>query len=84
MSASSLPNIDAVKTVIVDAAREVGVGQVLVRDSSTKDDGSMVTETDRRMQEQLFAALRSRWPQFAVMGEEMDYRSQSEVVTADG
>ena len=84
MSASSLPNIDAVKTVIVDAAREVGLGQVLVRDSSTKDDGSMVTETDRRMQEQLFAALRSRWPQFAVMGEEMEYRSQSEVVTADG
>ena len=84
MPASSLPDIDAVKTVIVDAAREVGLGKVLVRDSSTKDDGSMVTETDRRMQEQLFAALRSRWPQFAVMGEEMEYRSQSEVVTADG
>ena len=53
MPASSLPNIDAVKTIIVDAAREVGLGKVLVRDSSTKDDGSMVTETDRRMQEQL-------------------------------
>ena len=52
MPASSLPDIDAVKTVIVDAAREVGLGKVLVRDSSTKDDGSMVTETDRRMQEQ--------------------------------
>ena len=84
MPASSLPNIDAVKTIIVDAAREVGLGEVSRRDSSTKDDGSTVTETDQQMQARLFSALRTEWPQFAVMGEEMEYRNQSEVVAAGG
>ncbi|MGW8310922.1 MAG: inositol monophosphatase family protein, partial [Thiogranum sp.] len=41
-----------------------------------KADGSLVTEADLVMQRQLGAALQAHWPDFAVLGEEMNEAEQ--------
>ncbi len=43
---------------------------------TTKQDGSWVTDIDRRMQNQLLAQLRRRWPQYGFIGEEMTHADQ--------
>ena len=42
----------------------------------TKQDGSWVTETDRRIQDTLLRELHRRWPQYGFIGEEMSHAEQ--------
>jgi myo-inositol-1(or 4)-monophosphatase len=50
------------------------------RDSTYKADGSPLTEADLVMQSELIEALRERWPQFAVLGEEMSEQEQQQAL----
>ena len=41
-----------------------------------KSDGSYVTKVDRNLQNSFFEKLRSKWPQYGLIGEEMDHADQ--------
>jgi len=49
-------------------------------DSSRKADGSLITEADKAVQSRLIAELTQRWPDIAVLGEEMDPAEQQRVL----
>ncbi len=53
-----------------DAAPPGGIGH------TTKQDGSWVTDIDRRTQNRLLDQLRQRWPQYGFIGEEMTHADQ--------
>lgn len=65
--------------MVRSAAAEVKLGTVFLRDWTCKDDGSLVTATDLRMQSLIFDALRERWPHLLCMGEEMEHAEQSTI-----
>ncbi len=46
-----------------------------------KSDGSLVTQTDIALQEQLQRELQQRWPQYGFVGEEMRYEQQLAAIT---
>lgn len=52
--------------------------------ADTKADGSLITEADLAMQQRLQAELASRWPQFALLGEEMEKAEQRRLLAASG
>jgi myo-inositol-1(or 4)-monophosphatase len=51
------------------------------RDGTVKADGSLVTEADIVTQDRLIDALRKRWPEIAVLGEEMTEDEQQQALT---
>lgn len=68
---SSLPALVVVRQLVEEAARDEILprfGQVGLR---VKDDGSLVTAADTAVQARLAEGLAQRWPQFALVGEEM-------------
>ena len=77
-----VPDSDVVREIVIEAARDAGVGQSLLRDVSIKDDGSVVTTADHLLQESISAALRQRWPDIPFMGEEMEHAKQARIVNA--
>jgi len=52
--------------------------------SFTKADGSLVTDADFGVQRSLTAALAERWPDVALLGEEMDAAEQQRLLDAGG
>lgn len=48
--------------------------------ASKKRDGSVITEADLAMQSRLQGALRDRWPDFSLLGEEMDAAEQARLL----
>jgi len=52
--------------------------------ADTKADGSLITEADLAMQQRLQAELAARWPQFALLGEEMDPAEQQHLLASPG
>ena len=51
---------------------------------SCKADGSLVTEADIVMQSALASALHQHWPEFDVLGEEMDVSTQQKAIEQSG
>ncbi len=51
---------------------------------SRKADGSLVTAFDRRMQDALVAALGKEWPDYALLGEEMEAGAQQQALARRG
>jgi len=51
---------------------------------TAKQDGSWVTDIDRRTQSRLFAELGRRWPQYGFIGEEMAHAEQHAVCAKQG
>jgi myo-inositol-1(or 4)-monophosphatase len=49
-----------------------------------KPDRSIVTEADVRMQQALAEVLAERWPQYPLLGEEMDAQEQERLLAASG
>lgn len=49
-----------------------------------KSDGSLVTEADLVMQQALASALQSRWPDIAMLGEEMDAEARNDALRQGG
>lgn len=54
-----------------------GFGQC---DFDYKEDGSVITRQDIAMQERLNRELKQAWPQFSLLGEEMDEQEQLDVI----
>ncbi|MCP4505011.1 MAG: hypothetical protein GY826_01285, partial [Fuerstiella sp.] len=73
---SELPDVGAVREIVVNAARDARLDCFALRDRSVKDDGSVVTETDHRVQAFISRELLTRWPAFGFMGEEMEHGEQ--------
>ncbi len=78
--ASDLPTRERVSRTVVDvvndvfAARPKAVGR--------KEDGSSVTDLDLKLQTAITQALRSVWPGYALLGEEMSDDEQHAVLTS--
>ncbi len=84
---SSTPNA-ADLTSLVRLAREAAEAEILPRfrstASTTKADGSLVTDADLGVQRRLTAALAQRWPGVSLLGEEMDPAEQQRLLDAGG
>lgn len=52
-------------------------------DYDLKSDGSLVTEADLAMQKAMVDALKSRWPQFDILGEEMSPEVQQSLLSSE-
>ena len=78
-----LPEVEAVRAIVLAAARDAGLNQFRLRDRSVKEDGTVVTQTDHRVQAFIARELQANWPQFTFMGEEMEHRQQARIVGGD-
>jgi len=78
----ALPSLDALSELVRAAARAELLPRFVAREAAgateaagverfVKGDGSVVTAADHAMQERLATELARRWPQFALLGEEM-------------
>ena len=78
----ALPSLDALSVLVRDVARAELLPRFAAREAApsaeqagverfVKGDGSVVTAADHAMQERLTTELARRWPQFALLGEEM-------------
>ena len=79
-----LPDVEAVRAIVLAAAQDAGLDQFRLRDRSVKEDGTVVTQTDHRIQAFIARELQANWPQFTFMGEEMEHRQQARIVGGDG
>ena len=79
-----LPEVEAVRAIVLAAARDAGLNQFRLRDRSVKEDGTVVTQADHRIQAFIARELQANWPQFTFMGEEMEHRQQARIVGSDG
>jgi myo-inositol-1(or 4)-monophosphatase len=75
-----LPHLDDLAILVKAVAEE----ELLPRFSGTerrfKPDGSVVTEADFAVQKRLTIELRERYPEFELLGEEMDAQRQQELL----
>ena len=78
---SDLPDVDVVREIVINAARDACLDRFALRDRSVKDDGSVVTETDHRVQTFISSELIERWPHLGFMGEEMEHGEQAEIAS---
>jgi myo-inositol-1(or 4)-monophosphatase len=80
---SDLPN-RANLAALADLLREAARAEILPRFRTTagtaKADGSLVTEADFGVQRRLTAALAERWPEVALLGEEMEPDAQQRLL----
>ncbi len=66
-----LPSLDAVRQIVLTAAREELLPRFADVIRHVKHDGSVVTEADVAMQQRLMSDLAHRWPEYEFLGEEM-------------
>jgi myo-inositol-1(or 4)-monophosphatase len=76
-----LPNLDDLSTLVKTIAREELLPRFAHAERRFKADGSIVTEADVAMQKRLTECLNERYPQFELLGEEMDEARQRELLT---
>lgn len=70
--------------LVRDAARDAILPNFAAAEREFKGDGSIVTAVDKAMQERLAAGLAARWPEFAMLGEEMSPEQQAALVADPG
>ena len=75
-----LPNIDDLSGLVKSVAREEILPRYTHAEARRKADGSIVTEVDFAMQNRLAEALGARYPEFELLGEEMDEARQLELL----
>lgn len=75
------PDLEAVQTLVIQAARD----ELLPRFNSVshhyKDDGSLITEADLAMNARLQKDLADAWPDVAFLSEEMDAERQTALLS---
>ena len=79
MADHALPDLSELSALLKQTAAAEYAGPYQGLAHSVKQDGSLVTDIDRRTQERLLAKLRRRWPRYGFIGEEMTYAEQSAV-----
>lgn len=75
------PDLQSLSSIVVATVREALVDCDLT--TVTKDDGSVVTQTDFQIQKLLIARLGERWPEMVPLGEEMEYEEQVRLLQGD-
>lgn len=72
-----MPELKQLCAIVVKAAREELLPRFHSRaHGEIKHDGSVVTEADTALQQRLQTELKSHWPQYALLGEEMPLERQ--------
>jgi myo-inositol-1(or 4)-monophosphatase len=79
-----LPNLDDLATLIKAVAREELLPRFTRTERCLKADGSIVTEADLAIQQRLAEALRVQYPQFELLGEEMEEAEQRALLARTG
>lgn len=75
-----LPHLDDLSALVIAAAREELLPRFAGTERQFKADGSIVTEADFAVQKRLTARLQERYPEFDLLGEEMDAQRQQELL----
>lgn len=75
-----IPDLNDVSTLVRTISQQEIMCGHASRSFECKQDGSVVTKVDLAMQTRLEAELGKRWPQFDMLGEEMDAADQQAVV----
>jgi len=76
----ALPDLKQLEIIVKAAAVEELVPTFAKSEYSYKEDGSVVTPADLAIQERLEQELSQLWPQYPVLGEEMEHEQQLEVI----
>jgi len=77
---SELPDLEKLCDLVRAAARDELMGHFGNVDYHCKTDGSVVTQADFAMQNRLEAELKTLWPQFDMLGEEMEKARQQAII----
>lgn len=73
-------NITALSEIVRDIAQRELLPRFSCKTGNRKADGSLVTEADLVVQNKLIEALQQRWPEFAVLSEEMTEAEQEQAL----
>jgi len=76
------PTVDQLEEIVKPLAREILVPSFGKCEYTYKDDDSIVTEADLSMQQGLERELLKRWPDYAILGEEMTESEQQAVINS--
>jgi myo-inositol-1(or 4)-monophosphatase len=77
-------DLDDLAALLREAAHAEILPRFRTATSTAKADGSLVTDADLGVQRKLRAALAARWPDTALLGEEMDVTRQQRLLDAGG
>ncbi len=72
-----LPDLSAVIEIVINAAKQELMPRFTHSTREYKDDGSIVTEADRAVQQMIEGALKAQWPEILFVGEEMNEAEQN-------
>ena len=72
------------ENLIIQASAEELMSRFLRVDASAKSDGSLITEADLQMQARMQRELHQRWPEVALLGEEMTAEQQQQLMKESG
>jgi len=78
----SVAELRELEVLVASAAAEELMARFQHVDAQDKADGSVITEADLQMQARLLRELAARWPQFELLGEEME-ASEHETLMRD-
>jgi len=81
---SDVVDLDQLSALVIIAAREELLPRFTTTGHTLKRDGSVVTEADLAMQQRIESELAARWPQFKLLGEEMEPAAQQALLAAPG
>jgi myo-inositol-1(or 4)-monophosphatase len=76
-------DIEQIKNIIIQSAEQELLPRFLQSERREKQDGSVITEADMAMQSRLRAELARRWPDYPMLGEEMDEATQRRLLQSD-
>ena len=76
-------DIERLKKIIIQAAEEELLPRFTTRERGEKQDGSVITEADTAMQSRLREEFAEHWPDFPLLGEEMDEATQRDLLQGD-
>ena len=77
-------DIERLKKIIIRAAEQELLPRFTSSERDEKLDGSVVTEADTVMQARLRDEFAEHWPDFPLLGEEMDEATQRDLLQGDG
>jgi myo-inositol-1(or 4)-monophosphatase len=79
-----LPDINQLKTIVIQAAQHELLPHLKQSTIHFKHDGSILTSADLGMQRRLQEELKSHWPSFHMLGEEMPEEEQQTLLRDQG
>ncbi|HEC13433.1 MAG TPA: inositol monophosphatase [Acidiferrobacteraceae bacterium] len=77
-----LPDIEILEGILRQIASDEALGGFTQVEREVKWDGSVVTETDRRIQQRIESVLKDHWPDIPLLGEEMNPAQQEQLLVA--